>query len=181
MTHQTTFLVTELKDSKPTAVSIELTLEQMSGIAGDLGLEGLSKTRFEGQIEPYGRKNWRLVGKFGASPVQACVVTLNPVKTRLDLDVERIYLADYEAPEEDSVTEMAENDDISEPLGDEIDLLAVIAELIALNIPAYPRAQDAKLENQLFAAPGVEPLTDQELKPFASLAELKEKLEKGGE
>lgn len=180
MPRQTTYPVTELKESGPTDVSLFLEPAEMAGIASELELVDLAKTRFEGELVPMGRKNWQLRGKLGATVTQSCVLTLAPVKTRIDVPIERIYLADFELPDEDSVTEMDEDDDVSEPLPAEIDMISVISEAIALNVPAYPRAEGAELETQVFAPPGVDPLTDQDLKPFASLADLKDKLEKGG-
>lgn len=180
MQRQTSYPLTELKESGPTNVSLVLEGDEMARIASELDLVGLAKTRFDGKLSPIGKSNWHLTGKLGATVTQSCVVTLDPVKTRLEIDVERKYLSNYTLPDEDSVTEMSNEDDVSEPLPETLDMLSVISEVIALNVPAYPRADGVHVENQVFAPPGVTPITDNDLKPFASLAELKEKLEKGG-
>ena len=62
-------------------------------IAQQLELLGLRKVRFEGTIRPAGKRDWQLDAKLGATVVQTCVVTLNPVSTRIDDPITRLYLA----------------------------------------------------------------------------------------
>ena len=74
---------------------------------------------------------------------QACVVTLDPVNTRIDTPVDRLFLAVIETPEGEAV-EMPEDDSV-EPLGSEIDLGEIMIESLSLNIPAYPRKDGVEL------------------------------------
>jgi len=140
-----------------------------------LGLLDIRKTRITGTLTPEGRKNWRFQGQIGTSLTQECVVTLKPVKTRLDIPVSRLFLGDWHEPDADSITEMT-LDEESEPLGSEINLENIALEAIALSLPDFPRAPDAALEKQVFAEPGVTPMSDEDAKPFASLAALKDKM-----
>jgi len=107
--------------------------------------------------------------------VQPCVITLEPVVTRIEEDVTRHYLSDWQDPD-DAEVEMPE-DDSSEPLGAEIDVMAAITEALSLAIPAYPRADGAELGALLHAEPGIEPLNEDTVRPFAGLADLKKKME----
>ncbi len=140
-----------------------------------LDLLDLRKARIKGTLSPEGHKNWRFVGEVGATVTQECVVTLQPVKTRLDIPVSRLFLGDWQEPEADSITEMT-LDENSDPLGHEINLENIALEAIALALPDFPRAPDATLEKQAFAAPGVTPMSDEDAKPFAGLAALKDKM-----
>jgi uncharacterized metal-binding protein YceD (DUF177 family) len=88
--------------------------------------------------------------------------------------VARRYLAEMPEPEGDEV-EMPE-DDTAEPLPATLDLFAVLSEALALALPQYPRAEDAELGEAVFAAPGVAPMTDEEAKPLAGLAALRDRL-----
>ena len=106
--------------------------------------------------------------------VQPCVVTLEPVQTRIDVDVTRLFVQDYEEPEETEV-EMAE-DDRTEPLGAWIDPAVVMIEALALEIPEYPRADGAELGQAVYTKPGEAPMTDEDARPFAGLANLKDQL-----
>ncbi len=177
MPQQTTLRVADLPESRATPFDLvpENTLRDQ--IAEDLGILGIRKLSFAGKIAAEGKRDWKLAAQLGATVEQACVVTLDPVVTRIDQTVTRKFVADMEADLEEEV-EMPE-DDSEEPLGSEIDLIRVMTEALALALPDYPRRDDATLENIAFSAPGVAPMTDEDTKPFAGLAGLKDKLEKG--
>lgn len=71
-------------------------------------------------------------------------------------------------------------DDTLEPIPEVIDLRALAAEELALALPDWPRAPGAELGEAVFAAPDAAPLRDADLRPFAGLQALKDKLEKDG-
>lgn len=169
--------VRDLKEGRKNPVEMAPGKEACAEIARRLGLEALKKLRFTGSLSPLGKSDWRLDGKLGATVVQACVVTGEPVTTRLDFDVTRTYLRDYAEPEYTEETEF-DGDEEAEPLESEIDIAEVAIEALALELPQYPRSDGAELGEAVFTAPGVAPLRDQDLKPFAALAGLKDKLEK---
>ncbi|TCM84702.1 YceD family protein [Rhodovulum steppense] len=141
-------------------------------MAARLGLLGLRKLRFEGELAPEGRRDWRLSGRLGATVVQPCVVTLAPVTTRIETDLLRLYRAGMAAPAPGSEIEMPE-DDSEEPLPDRLELLAVIEEALALALPLYPRAEGAESGEASFGPPGVAAMRDEDTRPFAALARLK--------
>ena len=64
---------------------------------------------------------------------------------------------------------------------EEIDLGAVMVESLELALPLYPRAPGAELGEAVFAAPGAEPLKDVDLRPFAGLSALRDRLSSDGE
>ena len=148
-----------------------------AALAARLDLLGLRKLRFAGRLTPEGAQDWRLEASLGATVVQACVVTAEPVTTRLDEAVTRRYLARIPEPEGDEV-EMPEDDTI-EALPGTLDLAEVMEEALALALPLYPRAPEAALEQAVFAPPGVAPLTDEEARPLAGLAALRDRLAAG--
>jgi len=160
--------LTDLSERRPTAFSLAPDATGRAAIAEALGLDGLRKLAFTGEISFAAAGAWVLDGRLGATVVQPCVVTLAPVATRIDVDVRRRFVADLPEPREDEA-EMPE-DDTLEPLGAAIDPAAVMIEALALNLPLYPRAQDAGLGEAVFAGPGVTPLRDEDAKPFAGLA-----------
>lgn len=171
--------VSDLPNGRELPFEIVFDADQRAETVALLDLLELSKLRFTGVLSPRGRTDWTLSGALGATAAQACVVTLEPVKTRVDTPVARVFLSRWEEPEPDSVSEM--DDDVeSEPLPDQIDLASIAREALALALPDYPRKDDVALEEAVFAEPGVAPMTDEDTKPFAGLAALKEKLEKDG-
>ncbi|NKX45834.1 YceD family protein [Roseicyclus persicicus] len=154
--------------------------EARAALAAELGLIGLRKLRFAGRLVPEGKRDWRLEAELGATVVQPCVVTTEPVTTRLDEPVLRRYLAEMPEPEGADEVEMPE-DDTAEPLPATLDLGAVMAEALALALPLYPRAPGSELGEAAFAPPGVAPLTDEDAKPLAGLAALRDRLKDAGE
>ena len=149
----------------------------MDAIARALDISGLRKLSFEGAITPLGQSDWQVSARLGATVTQPCVVTLEPVTTRIDTEVTRQFIANYIEPAEAEV-EMPE-DDTTEPLGTWIDPEAIMHEALALNLPDYPRKDDAAMGQMVHAAPGMKPMTDEDAKPFAGLAGLKARLEDG--
>ena len=149
-----------------------------AALAQELGAQALRKLRLEGTLRPDGARGWRLDAMLGATAVQTCVVTLDPVTTRIDVPVARRYVpaAQLPRPEPGSETEMPEDDEI-EPLGAVIDLDALIAESLALALPDHPRAPGAELGQTVHAAEGTTPITDEDARPFAALRGLRDRLD----
>lgn len=141
-------------------------------IREDLGLVALRRLRLSGDIRRSAGRSWTLEAGLGATVVQPCVVTLEPVTTRIDLPVLRRYSPDAGTPPDGAETEISAEDD-SEPLPAEIDLVALAAEALALALPDYPRAEGAELGQSDFAGPGIRPMTDADAHPFAALAQLR--------
>ena len=139
-----------------------------------LGLNGLRKMRFQGEILPLGKRGWQVSGTLGASITQSCVVTLEPVKTRLDVPVSLRFLPESEI-EYDTPEDTLEDD--IEPLGPVIDLGQLAVEALALAMPDYPRSEAAAEPVHVSAIPdGAAPIKDEETKAFAGLAALRGKL-----
>ena len=169
----------DLPADRPHAITLEPDAAARQRLAEALGLRALRKLRFTGQLKPLGRRDWRLEATLGATVVQDCVVTLDPVTTRIDDTVARTYLAEMpELPEGDEI-EMPEDDSL-EPLPVELDLGAVMTEALALALPAYPHAKGVDPVDMRQAPPGADPLDDAAAKPFAGLAALRDKLGKTG-
>ena len=145
-------------------------------IAAFLGIEKLDQMRFKGQLAPRRKTEWRLEGRLTASLEQACVVTLGPVPVTIDETIVRELLPLPADSELDEIDVELDEDDGPDYFEDQIDVGAIALEQVALALDPYPRVDDAALDAVQFAAPGVAPLTDADLKPFAKLADLKEKL-----
>lgn len=171
----TSLRVSELNHNAPTAFSLRPDTPSLQAIAAELGLSALRKLSFRGEVRPEGKDDWRLDGHLGATVVQPCVVTLAPVTTRIEAEVQRHYVKGYVEPD-DPEAEMPEDDSV-ERLGPWIDPEAVMMEALALNTPEYPRQGDAELGSAQFTKPGIAAMTDEDARPFAGLAGLKEQLE----
>ncbi|UWR23810.1 DUF177 domain-containing protein [Sulfitobacter sp. S190] len=171
----TSLRVSDLSQSGPTAFNLRPDKAQLQAIAQELGLDGLRKLSFEGDVRPQGKSDWVLQARLGATVIQPCVVTLEPVTTRIEAPVARTFLRDYTETDEPEA-EMPE-DDTREPLGTSIDPAAIMLEALALNLPEYPRKDGAGIDSVAVTEPGKKPMTDEDARPFAGLADLKARLE----
>jgi uncharacterized metal-binding protein YceD (DUF177 family) len=157
-----------------TPFKIETNAALCEQLRAELDLVGLKKLRFTGHVRAEGRTDWRLEGQLGATIIQLCVVTLEPVSTRIETKVTRLFQKDFTYSEEEEL-EMPQ-DDSAEPLGLWIDPLEIMAEELSLALPQYPRKEDAAEVALSITEPGKTPMSDEEAKPFAGLGALKAQL-----
>ena len=159
----TRFRVAHLNPRQPTEFALSPAAPARAALAAELGLSALPRLHFSGRIRALASDAWEVTGELAARVVQPCVVTLAPVETDLREDVHRVFSPHIGTPEEDEA-EMP--DEELEPLGQFIDVEAIMAEALVLALPLYPRAEGAALD-----APEAEPEA-QTRKPFAGLADL---------
>ena len=144
-------------------------------IAQALDLLELPEFVFKGELAPLGRADVVLRADLSALVVQACSISLAPVRSKVADSTEVHYQFDYVEPAADELEIPADD---SEPMPESIDVAAIGIEALALALPLYPRARGAEFAEAVFAAPGVAPLKSEDLKPFAGLAALADKLKK---
>ena len=176
---QKPFMVATLSRARPHGFDLRPDREEAIEIAGFLGISDVNELRFKGDLTAQGDEDWRIDGRLTASVTQECVVTLAPVGQKIDESVHRHYVPGDDQPEIMNIDLDLDSDDESDTYKDVIDPGQLALEALALALDPYPRAPDAELDQSRFAAPGVTPLTDNDLKPFAGLAALKDKMEKG--
>ncbi len=148
----------------------------ISEVIKELDLLNLRKVKFTGTILPISKVDWELSGTLGATVEQPCSLTLEPVRTRIDAPVIRKYRRspaklsatgpDYEIPDDDS----------EEQLGEIIEIVRLFSEALSLELPDYPRAENAEVTSAEYGPPNIAPMTDDSIKPFAILANLRGKL-----
>lgn len=169
--------VADLAQNAGTAFEIAPDAGAIKDMAEMLDVSALRKVRFAGEVRAQGHADWILRGTLGATVVQPCGVTLAPVTTRIDVPVRRVFVRDLEDGSDEPETEMPEDDEV-ERLGAWIDPEAVLIEALSLAVPDYPRAPDVALGETVLTEPGKTALTDEAVRPFAGLADLKAKLDK---
>ncbi|WP_179380492.1 YceD family protein [Jannaschia marina] len=164
----------DLPQRRATEIRLVPDAAQLEDLAERLSVDALRKVRLEGALTPGPGRDWTLGATLGATVVQPCRVTTEPVTTRIDEPVGRRYTPEDIAPMGEEV-EM--EDDALEPLPQVLDLGDVLEEALALAIPAFPRAESVETLDLSAAPAGAAPLTEETVKPFAGLADLKAKLE----
>ncbi|MEM6587927.1 MAG: DUF177 domain-containing protein [Pseudomonadota bacterium] len=171
--------VSKLSPKASFPFDLQPTGADLATLQEDLGLLSLRKLRLSGEIAASGSTDWALNAKIGATVVQPCVVTLEPVTTRIDEPVSRLYVKRW--PSEEDLGEEVEmpEDDSLERLGEEIDVYAVLQEALALALPVYPRSGDAEVEGLEARPEGARAITSIDDDAFSALSDLKKKLEDG--
>lgn len=169
--------VASLDRGAETPFSLSASPEDCARVAEYMKLAEIRELGFDGAISGVRGDGWEASGVLTALVVQSCVVTLAPVLQYVEDTVSRRYMPGVEEfPEGEMIVSRHDEDEGPDPLGAEIDVAALMLESLALAIDPYPRAQGAALETRIFAEPGIKPMTDEDARPFAKLADLKEKL-----
>ncbi len=129
------------------------------------------------------RSGVKLSGVLKAVAVQKCVVTLDPVTEKIDEELQRGFLPFEDLyPEakpgfEHEIAVDKELGEVPELLTDPLDIGEIIAETLGVALDPYPRSAEAGEVSMSAAPPGVEPITDADMKPFSSLEALRKKME----
>ena len=152
--------------------SLEPDADARADLARTLGIRGLRKLKFKGHLSPDGVQDLKLDAWLGATVQQDCVATGNPVTTRVEEQVTRLYLHDLPVPEGDEIEMPA--DENADPLPTILSLEEVMAEALALALPAWPRLKGVDPVSVSVSEPGKSPMTDEEARPFAALKSLQE-------
>lgn len=166
--------VADLSQNAATPFELQPESSLLSEIAAQMGVIRVRKLRFSGEIRGHGKRDWTLKGDLGFTVTQPCVVSLEPVNTRIDTKIERLFLANQDMPSEEEV-EMPEDDNV-EPLESHINPYAVMLEALALHLPQYPRKKGIELGEAVHSAPGITPMRDEDTRPFSGLAALRDQL-----
>jgi uncharacterized metal-binding protein YceD (DUF177 family) len=146
-----------------TAMTIAATPAECAALARRFSLLALDRLEAALRLEWVGGRLLRLEATLSAELVQACVVTLEPVRSAIE---DRFVLLYGSATETGSVM-LREDEEVLEPIVDgRIDLGEAVAQQLSLAIDPFPRA------------PGAAALADPAegmASPFAALAKWRKK------
>ena len=137
-----------------------------AAIADAAALAALPRLVAGFDLTRHGADGLRVVGRVQAAVVQNCVVTLEPIESAVDEEIDLLFLPEAPTVPDEVDLEAVEADDPPETLQNGmVDLGAVATEFLLLGIDPYPRKPGAVFE----APPPGEPASS----PFAALAALK--------
>ena len=165
----------QLTKNKEINFEFTSTLVFESKLKKQLNLLNLDKLKFAGVLKPLKKSDWRMCATLGATVEQSCVLTLEPVTTRIDAN----FIRDFQTISAPSVSKITPNitfDDTEEIVRDVIDLCSVLHEVLSLELPDYPKIENINVLQTEFGPPGTSPLTDETSKPFAILSSFRDKL-----
>lgn len=150
---------------------IEANAVERAALAARFGLLALDKLTAVVRLTRLRGRQIRLDGEFAADVVQSCVVTLEPVKSRVagPFTVTFAPAAELDAGPDLDLSPWAE--DLPEPLeGDTIDIGETVAQFLSLALDPYPRRRGVEFTAAEY--PGPAPVSP-ENGPFAALARLR--------
>ena len=169
----------EINQSKPFEFHLKLSNQKASELIERLDLLNIKKISFMGKLYPLSLNEWGLKAELRATVKQKCVISFKPVQTIVHETIKRTFspsaLQNTSEVDDDGTSPVIFDDTLHE-FNDEIDLAEIIFEELTLVLPLYPKLKGAKLGGYSVTEPGTRPLNEENLKPFAQLSELKDKL-----
>jgi uncharacterized metal-binding protein YceD (DUF177 family) len=138
-------------------IEVDASADECRRLAARFALRDIESLRGEARLERIDdEEGYRLCGRLVAHVVQACVVTLEPIRARVDEAFERRFSSTAEAASGGHVD--VDGDDPPDPLvGGLIDVGEVIAEELGLALDPYPRLPGASLNIEMKDEPAPGP------------------------
>ncbi len=123
---------------RPFAIAAEPS--ERVALARRFGLERIDRLRAEGTVaRAPGEPLVTLTGRLEAEVTQLCVVTLEPVASRLEVELQRLFALGRGSQKEEILVDPLREE--PEPLeGELLDLGEIVAEELALALDPYPRS-----------------------------------------
>ncbi|RKE85254.1 DUF177 domain-containing protein [Rhizobium sp. AG855] len=132
--------------ANPVQVHVEADERERVGLASLWEVEAVNRLAADLQIARWKKDGVRIKGHVSGEIVQACVVTLEPVVSTIEQDIDQIFVPEGSKLARivlDGAGEMVldpDGPDLPEPfVGDTVDAGALIAEFAALGIDPYPK------------------------------------------
>lgn len=134
--------VKDLSTTAPNGFRFRPGKSALAELAREIRANSVTNLAFRGEVRAASPDEWLLRGRLGATVRQQCVISLDNVTTRIDVAVERRFLADMDRVYPGLECPVPEDDTV-EPLAHAIDLYGLAREVLLLELPTYPRNDDA--------------------------------------
>lgn len=153
---------------EPREAVLDATPAERAALAARFGILGIHALSARLALRPEPGGTVRVRGKLSAEVEQPCVVTLEPVRQRVEASLDLRILGEGEMPADED----PDSPDELESEGGVVDLGEAVAEQLALALDPYPRAEGAELP-ELDPPEEPEPAPPERPNPFAGLAKLR--------
>ncbi len=140
----------------PIEIKLSADERERTALARDWDIVGVNELSAVLQVNRWKKDGVRIRGKVSGVVVQSCIVTLEPVETVIDADIDQLFI-----PEGSKLLRLPANDmgelvldpdgpDLPEVFsGDTIDAGAIVAEFAALALDPYPRKPGVAFESYI--------------------------------
>lgn len=142
------------------SLTIKADAEQRAALALEHDLVAVDTFHADLIARPFRRDGVRVTGRVEADITQNCVVTLEPLKSRIDREISALFVPEGSTraggdPDSGELILDAEGPDAPEPFsGDSIDLGALAEEFFELAIDPFPRRPGAEVDERATDASG---------------------------
>jgi len=160
----------------PIEVHVEADERERKALAGLWKVLSVEALGADLKVRRWKKDGVKVFGTLHARLTQACVVTLDPVQSEIDEEIDQIFvpegsaLARIPANDEGEMIIDPDGPDLPEPFtGDAIDIGEMVAEFAAMGIDPYPRKPGVEFEPHVENSGGA----DAKPSPFAVLKNLK--------
>ncbi|MGL3608867.1 YceD family protein [Rhizobium sp. G187] len=146
--------------ANPIQVHVEADSRECASLAEVWQVEAVNSLSADLQIARWKKDGIRIKGHVSGEIVQACVVTLEPITSTIEQEIDQIFVPEGSKLARivlDGAGEMVldpDGPDLPEPfVGDTIDAGALIAEFAALDIDPYPKKEGATFTSHIESKP----------------------------
>jgi len=164
--------ISELQHGEARDLNIDANADERGALAAFLGIPEVRAVTARVRLRAEPGRRFSLDGTLKAELVQTCVVTLDPLETRVEGPIRRLY-QDAAADAEDAEMDPFDDDSPDPVEGGVIDAGAALCEHIALEMEPYPRRGDAP-EPETPASDGEPEDGPRPDNPFAILAQTRD-------
>jgi uncharacterized metal-binding protein YceD (DUF177 family) len=127
-------------------VRIEAKPAERKTLAAYLDVSAVDSLRAVLLLQRWRGNGVRVTGRVEAALTQTCVVTLEPLASRVSAEIDRKFLPEAMMARDADPHELVidpDGEDPPDPLPHTLDLGDLVAEDVALNLDPYPRKEDA--------------------------------------
>ncbi|MDG2474660.1 MAG: hypothetical protein P8M50_05195 [Paracoccaceae bacterium] len=160
--------LTDLQKTKKFKFNHSCSLEELSDLTEILRVKKLKKFSFKGQFIQSSKMNYTLQASLQATLLQPCVISLSTVKIKIDRTIEQYYSVEEQKNINKSISIDSESIEI-EQLHRETNIGDIMIEALSLEIPLYPKKNNADFEEITVTEAGIEPLDLAPNNPFLVL------------
>ena len=160
----------ELRGVGKTQFSISLSMQERSELEKFLDVPKIVSFKCKISLKP-AENGWLLLGKLKITVYQLCVISLEKVRTNLEIPLRRnLLVSNYNSLKESTPLDLSLVD--NHPLEDYLELGEIICEEIILALPQYP-----KKKGVAFAQHNISLESDKRPNHFQKLIKLKQVME----
>ena len=135
--------------------TIEASPLERKELADELSISSVDELSFNCVLLPWKKGGVEIRGQVTATVEEVCVVSLDPFKTKLSLEVKRYFAKSYQAESETQFIDLESTDDELPDVfeNDVIDIGDIAVETLALSLSAYPRKPGVVFQDHVESDP----------------------------